>query len=284
MRSRSARPGGRHIARGRRGGDPGPLPGAAHRGRLRRHLRAAIANHATWDNPFEEARTELRFGEPCAGPAAAARRASTCASAAATFERLAAEPWAARRGHRASRATGETVRRRDRSADEELDAQELLDTALHAAEGESNREIGAALFLSPRTVEFHLTRVFILQALTSIPGRQPTAASWPVRPGRAIDRRRSRTCLSHYERGRAHRSPYALLRHRVSRNPLGVRRQRHEPRRRGRVLRVPGYPVDAARRGRRLQRLRRPGCRVDDPRAPRERHAGERRRRCSETA
>jgi DNA-binding NarL/FixJ family response regulator len=57
------------------------------------------------------------------------------------------------------RATGETVRRRDRTADEELTPQELQ-IALHAAEGESNREIGAALFLSPRTVEFHLARVY----------------------------------------------------------------------------------------------------------------------------
>ena len=52
-----------------------------------------------------------------------------------------------------------TVRRPIRTADEELTPQELQ-IALHAAEGESNREIGAALFLSPRTVEFHLTRVY----------------------------------------------------------------------------------------------------------------------------
>ena len=51
------------------------------------------------------------------------------------------------------------MRRRDPTADEKLTPQELQ-IALHAAQGKSNREIGATLFLSPRTVEFHLTRVY----------------------------------------------------------------------------------------------------------------------------
>ncbi len=118
----------------------------------------SIANHAKWDNPFEGARTELCFGERLRRARRRREAREHLRSAAATFERLAAEPWAARAATEL-RATGETVRRRDRTADEELTPQELQ-IALHAAEGESNREIGAALFLSPRTVEFHLTRVY----------------------------------------------------------------------------------------------------------------------------
>jgi DNA-binding CsgD family transcriptional regulator len=118
----------------------------------------AIAHHAMWDNPFERARTELCFGERLRRARRRREARGHLRSAGATFERLAAEPWAARAATEL-RATGETVRRRDPTADEELTPQELQ-IAIHAAEGKSNREIGAALFLSPRTVEFHLTRVY----------------------------------------------------------------------------------------------------------------------------
>ena len=118
----------------------------------------AIAHHAMWDNPFERARTELCFGERLRRARRRREAREHLRSARAAFERLAAEPWAARAATEL-RATGETVRRRDPAADEELTPQELQ-IAIHAADGRSNREIGAALFLSPRTVEFHLTRVY----------------------------------------------------------------------------------------------------------------------------
>ena len=111
-----------------------------------------------WDNPFERARTELCFGERLRRARRRREAREHLRSARAAFERLAAEPWAARAATEL-RATGETVRRRDPAADEELTPQELQ-IAIHAADGRSNREIGAALFLSPRTVEFHLTRVY----------------------------------------------------------------------------------------------------------------------------
>ena len=118
----------------------------------------AIAYHAEWDNPFERARTELCFGERLRRARRRREAREHLRSAGTTFERLAAEPWAARAATEL-RATGETVRRRDPTADEKLTPQELQ-IALHAAQGKSNREVGAALFLSPRTVEFHLTRVY----------------------------------------------------------------------------------------------------------------------------
>ena len=118
----------------------------------------AIAHHAMWDNPFERARTELCFGERLRRARRRREAREHLRSAGETFEQLGAEPWAARAATEL-RATGETVRRRDPTADEELTPQELQ-IAIHAADGRSNREIGAVLFLSPRTVEFHLTRVY----------------------------------------------------------------------------------------------------------------------------
>src|SRR4051794_30752761 len=56
-------------------------------------------------------------------------------------------------------ATGEKVRRRTIETRDELTAQELQIARL-ARDGLSNPEIGARLFLSPRTVEWHLRKVF----------------------------------------------------------------------------------------------------------------------------
>jgi DNA-binding CsgD family transcriptional regulator len=56
-------------------------------------------------------------------------------------------------------ATGEKVRRRTDEARDELTTQERTIAQL-AATGLSNPEIGTRLFLSPRTVEYHLHKVF----------------------------------------------------------------------------------------------------------------------------
>ena len=56
-------------------------------------------------------------------------------------------------------ATGETVRRRTEPAPATLTAQEAHIARL-AAQGLTNPEIGAALFVSPRTVEWHLHKTF----------------------------------------------------------------------------------------------------------------------------
>jgi DNA-binding CsgD family transcriptional regulator len=66
----------------------------------------------------------------------------------------------AERARRELVATGETVRKVSVEARDELTAQEAQ-IARMAAEGSSNPEIAAQLFLSPRTVEWHLSKVFI---------------------------------------------------------------------------------------------------------------------------
>ena len=63
------------------------------------------------------------------------------------------------RARRELLATGETVRKRTVDTLDELTPQEVQVARL-AADGQTNPEIGAQLFLSPRTVEWHLGKVF----------------------------------------------------------------------------------------------------------------------------
>jgi DNA-binding NarL/FixJ family response regulator len=74
------------------------------------------------------------------------------------FDRLGAATWA-ERARAELRTSGQTLRRRDPSEAESLTPQELQ-IALHVAEGKTNKEVGAALFLSHKTVEFHVSRIY----------------------------------------------------------------------------------------------------------------------------
>jgi DNA-binding CsgD family transcriptional regulator len=122
------------------------------------HFQHAIAACDEAWLPFARARTALLLGERLrrAGRRADARAALR--AAADGFRRLEAIPWI-ERAEGELRATGETVQRRPRDEDEQLTAQELQ-VALVVARGATNREAGAALFLSPKTIEYHLGRVY----------------------------------------------------------------------------------------------------------------------------
>ena len=72
----------------------------------------------------------------------------------------------AERARRELLATGETVRKRTVETLDELTPQEAQVARL-AADGQTNPEIGAQLFLSPRTVEWHLTKAFGKLGITS---------------------------------------------------------------------------------------------------------------------
>jgi DNA-binding CsgD family transcriptional regulator len=70
------------------------------------------------------------------------------------------------RARRELLATGEMVRKRSVAAHDELTAQEAQVARL-AADGRTNSEIGAQLFISPRTVEYHLHKVFLKLGISS---------------------------------------------------------------------------------------------------------------------
>jgi DNA-binding CsgD family transcriptional regulator len=74
------------------------------------------------------------------------------------FDRFGAEGFA-ERARRELSATGETVRKRTVEAHDVLTPQEAQVARL-AAGGHTNSEIGAQLFISPRTAEYHLHKVF----------------------------------------------------------------------------------------------------------------------------
>ena len=121
------------------------------------HFERALQLHGDV-RPFERARTELAYGERLRRERRRTDARAPLRRALEGFERMGAEPWAAR-ADRELRATGETARRRDRSAADTLTPQELTICRL-AAEGLSNPEIAARLFLSRRTIEYHLHKVF----------------------------------------------------------------------------------------------------------------------------
>ena len=72
----------------------------------------------------------------------------------------------AERARRELVATGETVRKRSVETGDQLTAQEAQIARL-ARDGLSNPEIGARLFLSARTVEWHLRKVFAKLGISS---------------------------------------------------------------------------------------------------------------------
>jgi DNA-binding CsgD family transcriptional regulator len=97
------------------------------------------------------------------------------------FTRIGAEAFA-ERARRELVATGETVRQRSVESFDELTPQEAQIARL-AAEGQTNPEIGAQLFISPRTVEFHLHKVFAKLGIGSrkqLRGALPRAERAPV--------------------------------------------------------------------------------------------------------
>jgi len=119
-------------------------------------FEAALAAHAP--DAFEAARTRLLYGARLrwAGRRVAAREQLRAALDA--FAAMDLTAWARRAADELG-ATGATARPRRPLASEPLTSQETR-VALLVARGLSNREVAAALFLSPKTIEHHLASVF----------------------------------------------------------------------------------------------------------------------------
>jgi DNA-binding NarL/FixJ family response regulator len=81
------------------------------------------------------------------------------------FDRIGMEAFA-QRAERELLATGERARKRLVETMDQLTAQELQ-VARMARDGLSNPEIGARLFVSPRTVKYHLQKVFTKLEISS---------------------------------------------------------------------------------------------------------------------
>jgi DNA-binding CsgD family transcriptional regulator len=129
------------------------------------HFAAALAHHARSPRRIDRARTELAFGEHLRRARRRVDARGHLRAALEVFEDVGAAPWA-ERARQELRASGETARRRDDSPVTALTPQELQVARL-VADGLPNREVAARLFVSPRTVEFHLRNVFAKAGVTS---------------------------------------------------------------------------------------------------------------------
>ena len=109
-------------------------------------------------HPFEQARTQLVWGESLRRRRLLAASREQLQAAVTTFEHLDAVPWA-ERARRELRATGARTPRPKPSVLGDLTPQELQ-VAMTVAEGHTNRETASRLFMSPKTVEHHLSGVY----------------------------------------------------------------------------------------------------------------------------
>jgi ATP/maltotriose-dependent transcriptional regulator MalT len=125
----------------------------------------ALTLHELEADVFERARTQVCLGERLRRAGRRADARDPLRGALDAFEDLGARPWAERAAAELA-ATGETVRRRDPSTLDDLTAQELR-IAMMLADGASTREAASALYLSPKTIEYHLRHVYLKLGVNS---------------------------------------------------------------------------------------------------------------------
>ena len=115
--------------------------------------------------PFDQARTELLYGEWLRRQRRRVDARRHLRTALELFRRMGVSPWEAR-AQAELRASGETARKRDPTTRDQLTPQELQISRL-VASGMTNPEVAAKLFLSPRTVDYHLRKVFTKLGIAS---------------------------------------------------------------------------------------------------------------------
>jgi DNA-binding NarL/FixJ family response regulator len=119
---------------------------------------AALELHSAGGNRYEAARTALAAGELLRRRRRRTEARVQLRAAVAGFEATGALAWAERAADELA-ASGERARRRSPSTADDLTPQELQVAGL-VAQGLTNREVAEKLFLSPKTIESHLGRVF----------------------------------------------------------------------------------------------------------------------------
>jgi DNA-binding CsgD family transcriptional regulator len=126
--------------------------------RLDDDFGTALALHEQTPDLFETARTRLAYGSSLRRARQRVQAREQLRAAIDIFDTLGADPWS-EMARTELAATGETARRRNPTTLNELTPQELQ-IALRVAEGRTTRETAAALFLSPKTIEYHLRNVY----------------------------------------------------------------------------------------------------------------------------
>ncbi|GAA2216420.1 LuxR family transcriptional regulator [Nonomuraea monospora] len=122
------------------------------------HFQRALDHHRLAGRPFELARTRLCFGQRLRRRKRRSLAREQLQAAWRTFSALEADCWTAR-AHAELEATGLRMPARAASGADLLTPQELQ-VALQVSEGASNREAAERLFVSVKTVEYHLSRVY----------------------------------------------------------------------------------------------------------------------------
>jgi DNA-binding NarL/FixJ family response regulator len=128
------------------------------------HFEEAI-RLAGESNTFDRARILLLYGEHLRRARRRTEARRRLREALDIFEALHAGPWA-ERARTELRASGETARRRDPSTIDKLTPQELQ-ISRFVAQGLANKEVAVRLFLSPRTIDYHLRNIFAKLGISS---------------------------------------------------------------------------------------------------------------------
>ncbi|GAA5185385.1 LuxR family transcriptional regulator [Rugosimonospora acidiphila] len=128
-------------------------------GRAEAQYRESIERLSATSMRLPLARARLLYGEWLRRESRRGDARTQLRSAHDAFRTMGAEGFAQRAGRELA-ATGETVRKRNPAACDDLTSQEAQIARLAVA-GRTNPEIGAEMFLSPRTVEWHLRKVFM---------------------------------------------------------------------------------------------------------------------------
>ena len=109
--------------------------------------------------PWEEARSRLCYGERLRRAGRRVEAREQLRAGLASFERMRAPAWS-ERARDELRAAGETLPVRPQAGTAEALTPQELRVALAVAAGASNRDVAAQLFLSVKTIEAHLHRVY----------------------------------------------------------------------------------------------------------------------------
>ena len=125
----------------------------------------ALADHSRAGRAYDQARTHLAYGEWLRRSQRRVDAREHLRHALETFGDLRAEPLV-ERATAELRASGETARKRDPSTLVDLTPMERKVAQL-VASGLSNKDVAAQIWVSPRTVAFHLRNVFAKAGISS---------------------------------------------------------------------------------------------------------------------